>query len=199
MAIYHLHAKMVQRNKGQSAVAAGAYRSGSLLSEETTGIAHDYTRKRGVEHSEILAPEGAPSWVLDRQTLWNLVEQAEKRKDAQVAREIEVGLPVELSNPEQVALLRDYVQREFVANGMVADIGIHRDNPVNPHAHILLTTRDLTPEGFGPKNRGWNDKAHLLHWRSSWAEVTNEHLMHAGLAVRIDHRSYADQQLDLIP
>ena len=193
MAIYHLHAKMVQRNKGQSAVAAAAYRSGSLLVEESTGITHDYSRKRGVEHSEILAPDGAAAWVFDRQTLWNAVEQSEKRKDAQVAREIEVGLPVELAKSEQLALLRDYVQREFVSKGMVADIGIHRDNPVNPHAHILLTTRDLTPEGFGPKNRSWNDKAHLLHWRSGWTDVTNEHLMRAGLAVRIDHRSYADQ------
>jgi Ti-type conjugative transfer relaxase TraA len=199
MAIYHLHAKMVQRNKGQSAVAAAAYRSGSLLVEESTGITHDYSRKRGVEHSEILAPDGAAAWVFDRQTLWNAVEQSEKRKDAQVAREIEVGLPVELAKSEQLALLRDYVQREFVSKGMVADIGIHRDNPVNPHAHILLTTRDLTPEGFGPKNRSWNDKAHLLHWRSGWTDVTNEHLMRAGLAVRIDHRSYADQKLDLIP
>jgi len=192
MAIYHLHAKMVQRNKGQSAVAAAAYRSGSLLVEETTGIAHDYTRKRGVEHSEILAPDGAPSWVFDRETLWNSVEQSEHRKDAQVAREIEVGLPVELSKSEQLALLREYVQREFVDKGMVADIGIHRDNPVNPHAHILLTTRDLTPDGFGPKNRGWNTKQHLLDWRSGWTDVTNQHLMQAGLAVRIDHRSYAD-------
>jgi Ti-type conjugative transfer relaxase TraA len=199
MAIYHLHAKMVQRNKGQSAVAAAAYRSGSLLVEETTGITHDYTRKKGVEHSEILAPDGAPAWVFDRETLWNAVEQSEQRKDAQVAREIEVGLPVELSSSEQLALLRDYVQREFVSKGMVADIGIHRDNPVNPHAHILLTTRDLTPEGFGQKNRGWNDKAHLMAWRRGWEEVTNEHLAEAGLALRIDHRSYAEQKLDLIP
>jgi Ti-type conjugative transfer relaxase TraA len=199
MAIYHLHAKMVQRNKGQSAVAAAAYRSGSLLVEESTGITHDYTRKRGVEHSEILAPDGAPAWVFDRQELWNTVEQSEKRKDAQVAREIEVGLPVELGKSEQLVLLRDYVQREFVEKGMVADIGIHRDNPVNPHAHILLTTRDLTPDGFGPKNRGWNTKQHLLDWRSGWTDVTNQHLMQAGLAVRIDHRSYADQKLDLIP
>jgi len=190
---------MVQRNKGQSAVAAAAYRSGSLLIEESTGIAHDYTRKRGVEHSEILAPDSAPPWVFDRETLWNAVEQSEKRKDAQVAREIEVGLPVELSNSEQLALLRDYAHREFVSKGMVADVGIHRDNPVNPHAHILLTTRDLTPEGFGPKNRSWNDKAHLMAWRSGWEDVTNEHLAEAGLALRIDHRSYHEQKLDLIP
>jgi Ti-type conjugative transfer relaxase TraA len=199
LAIYHLHAKMVQRNKGQSAVAAAAYRSASRLVEERTGIIQDYTRKRGVEHSEILAPDGAAPWVFDRQVLWNTVENAEKRKDAQVARELEVGLPVELSKSEQLALLRDYVQREFVRIGMVADIGIHRDNSHNPHAHILLTTRDLTADGFGPKNRGWNTKAQLLDWRSGWEEVTNEHLAEAGLALRIDHRSYADQKLDLIP
>ena len=132
MAIYHFHAKMVHRAKGQSAVAGAAYRSGSKLYEASTGITHDYTFKQGVEHSEILAPEDAPAWVFDRSTLWNTVEESEKRKDAQVAREIEVGLPIELKDKEQVALLRDFVNREFVAKGMVADIGIHRDNPNNP-------------------------------------------------------------------
>ena len=199
MAIYHLTAKIVQRAQGQSAVAAAAYRSASLLHEETTGITHDYTRKRGVEHTEILAPDSAPDWVFDRQSLWNTVEAAEKRKDAQVAREIEIGLPVELSKPEQIGLLRDYAKREFVSKGMVADLGVHLDNPHNPHAHILLTTRRLTADGFGPKERSWNDKRELLHWRSGWAEVTNEHLAEAGLAVRIDHRSYAEQRLELIP
>jgi Ti-type conjugative transfer relaxase TraA len=199
LAIYHLTAKIVQRAKGQSAVAAAAYRSGSLLHEETTGITHDYTRKRGIAHAEILAPEGAPNWVFDRQTLWNTVEAAEKRKDAQVAREIEIGLPVELSRNEQIALLRDYARREFVAKGMIVDIGVHLDNPHNPHAHILLTTRTLTADGFGPKERSWNDKRHLLQWRSGWADITNEHLAEAGLGVRIDHRSYAEQRLELIP
>jgi Ti-type conjugative transfer relaxase TraA len=199
VAIYHLSAKIVQRSSGQSAVAAAAYRSGSLLYEDATGISHDYTRKRGVAHSEILAPAGAPSWVFDRQSLWNTAEAAERRKDAQVAREIEVGLPIELSQNENIALLRDFAQREFVRKGMVADIGMHLDNPHNPHAHILLTTRDLTATGFGPKNRTWNAKSELLQWRRGWAEVTNEHLIEAGLGVRIDHRSYADQRLDLIP
>jgi Ti-type conjugative transfer relaxase TraA len=137
--------------------------------------------------------------VFDRSTLWNTVEESEKRKDAQVAREIEVGLPIELKDNEQVALLRDFVKREFVARGMVADIGIHRDNPHNPHSHILLTTRDLTPEGFGPKNRSWNTTQQLLNWRRGWADVTNQHLIEAGLGVRIDHRSYREQNLDLIP
>ena len=199
MAIYHFHAKMVHRGKGQSVVAGAAYRSASKLYEQATGITHDYSNKRGVEHSEILAPEGAPTWVFDRSTLWNTVEEAEKRKDAQLAREIEVGLPLELKDREQVALLRDFVQREFVTKGMVADIGIHRDNPDNPHSHILLTTRDLTPEGFGQKNRSWNTTNELLNWRRGWAEVTNEHLIEAGLGVRIDHRSYREQQLDLTP
>jgi Ti-type conjugative transfer relaxase TraA len=199
VAIFHFHAKMVHRAKGQSTVAAAAYRSGSKLYENSTGITHDYTHKRGVEHSEILAPADAPAWVFDRHTLWNTVEATEKRKDAQLAREIEVGLPIELKDREQVALLRDFVKREFVARGMVADIGIHRDNPNNPHSHILLTTRDLTPEGFGPKNRSWNTTQQLLNWRRGWAEVTNEHLIEAGLGVRIDHRSYREQKLDLIP
>jgi Ti-type conjugative transfer relaxase TraA len=199
MAIYHFHAKMVHRAKGQSTVAAAAYRSGSRLVEESTGITHDYINKPGVDHTEILAPEGAPAWVFDRHTLWNTVEASEKRKDAQVAREIEVGLPIELKDKEQVALLRDFVNREFVAKGMVADIGVHRDNPNNPHSHILLTTRDLTPEGFGPKNRSWNATSQLLQWRRGWADVTNEHLIEAGLGVRIDHRSYREQNLGLTP
>jgi Ti-type conjugative transfer relaxase TraA len=113
--------------------------------------------------------------------------------------EVEVGLPVELSKNEQVELLREFVKREFVSRGMVADFSLHLDNPGNPHAHILLTTRDLTPEGFGQKNRGWNQTSELLGWRRGWAEVTNEHLAQAGLGVRIDHRSYKAQGIELSP
>ena len=199
MAIYHLTAKLVKRSEGRNTVAAAAYRSGSALYEEATGLTHDYSCKMGVAHSEILAPEGAAAWVFDRQTLWNMVEAAELRKDSQVAREIEIGLPIELNQPEQIALLRDFVQREFVAKGMVADFSLHLDNPHNPHAHILLTTRDLTADGFGYKNTAWNATTALLGWRRGWEEVTNQHLAQAGLAVRIDHRSYREQRLDLIP
>jgi Ti-type conjugative transfer relaxase TraA len=146
-----------------------------------------------------LAPEGAAEWVFDRERLWNTVEAFEDRKDSQVAREIEIGLPIELSKAEQIELLRDFVKREFVSRGMVADFSLHLDNPDNPHAHILLTTRDLTAEGFGRKNRGWNQTSELQHWRRGWAEVTNEHLAHAGLGVRIDHRSHKAQGLELAP
>ena len=199
MAIYHQTTKMVKRSDGRNAVAAAAYRSGTSMYEEATGQTHDYSKKMGVEHSEILAPDQAPDWVFDRQRLWNEVEAAEHRKDAQVAREVEVGLPIELSKDEQVELLREFVKREFVARGMVADFSLHLDNPDNPHAHILLTTRDITADGFGQKNRGWNQTSELLSWRRGWAEVTNEHLAQAGLGVRIDHRSYKEQGIELSP
>jgi Ti-type conjugative transfer relaxase TraA len=199
VAIYHLSAKIVSRHSGRSVVAAAAYRSGQSLTEEATGIDHNYTRKEGVEHSEILAPEGVPEWVADRSALWNAVELIEKRRDAQLAREIEIGLPIELDDQQQVELLREYVKREFVAHGMVADFSIHRDDPNNPHAHVLLTMRRISQAGFGPKERTWNDRARLMDWRRGWEQVTNEHLARAGLAVRIDHRSLRAQGLALEP
>jgi Ti-type conjugative transfer relaxase TraA len=199
VAIYHLSAKIVSRTSGRSVVAAAAYRAAQSLEEEASGITHNYTRKEGVEHNEILAPVGAPDWVFDRAALWNAVEAVEKRKDAQLAREIEVGLPIELDDEQQVALLREYVKREFVSRGMVADFSIHRDDPNNPHAHILLTMRRVSEKGFGGKERSWNDRARLMDWRRGWEEVTNEHLAHAGLAVRIDHRSLKAQGLSLEP
>ena len=199
MAIYHLSAKIVTRSSGRTAVAAAAYRAGASLHDEGSGLTFDYTRKQGVEHTEILAPENGPSWVFDRSILWNAVESAEKRKDAQLAREIEVGLPVELGKDEQLALLRDFIRREFVSKGMVADFAIHRDNEHNPHAHILLTMRRLTPEGFGPKERRWNERSQLMTWRAGWEEITNTNLARAGLDVRVDHRSLKAQAIDLEP
>lgn len=199
MAIYHLTAKIVSRARGHSAVAAAAYRAGESLEEASTGITFDYTRKRGIEHREILAPEAAPAWVHDRLQLWNAVEASEKRRDAQLAREIEIGLPIELDPAQQLALLRDFAQRQFVSRGMVADLAIHRDNPENPHAHILLTTRTLTPGGFGAKERSWNERAKLLQWRAAWAETANLHLAQAGLAIRIDHRTLKAQGLEFEP
>ena len=199
MAIYHLSARIVSRKSGRSAVAAAAYRAGERLEEDSSGITHDYTRKEGVEHSEILRPEGAPLWVMNRSALWNAVELIERRRDAQLAREVEIGLPIELDAASQVELLREYVQRAFVVHGMVADCAIHRDDPNNPHAHILLTTRRVSEQGFGRKERSWNDRARLMDWRRGWEEVTNQHLARAGLAVRIDHRTLKAQGLSLEP
>jgi ATP-dependent exoDNAse (exonuclease V) alpha subunit len=199
MAIYHLSAKIVPRAAGRSVVAAAAYRSAEALRDYRIAQTFDYTHKPGVEHTEILAPAAAPTWVYDRTTLWNTVERVERRKDAQLAREIELGLPVELTKDQQIHLLRDFAQRTFVSRGMVADIALHRDNLENPHAHLLLTTRTLTSEGFGAKQRDWNARAELMKWREHWAHVANEHLLRAGLEIRIDHRTLEAQGIDLIP
>jgi ATP-dependent exoDNAse (exonuclease V) alpha subunit len=174
MAIYHLSVKIVKRGSGRSAVAAAAYRAGEQLREERTGLTHDFTRKQGVEHSEILAPTEAPGWVHDRLVLWNSVERIEKRRDAQLAREVELGLPIELDSFSQLALLRQFVQRDFVARGMVADFSIHRDDPHNPHAHVLLTMRRVSKDGFGLKERAWNDRAALIagNWCLTIAEAS---------------------------
>ena len=199
MATYHLSAKIVSRAEGRSVVGAAAYRSGESLYDERIAQTFDYTRKAGVEHSEILAPPEAPSWVHDRETLWNAVEQIERRKDAQLAREIEIGLPIELNKDQQVVLLRDYVRDTFVSRGMVADLAMHLDNPDNPHAHVLLATRQITPEGFGAKRRDWNVRSELMQWRAAWAETANQHLARAGLDIRIDHRTLEAQGIDLVP
>jgi Ti-type conjugative transfer relaxase TraA len=146
-----------------------------------------------------MSPAGAPAWVHDREMLWNRVEAGERRKDSQLARAIEIGLPVELSHAESVALVRDYIAQEFVSKGMIADFSIRRNDPNNPYAQILLTLREATPSGFGPKMRHWNRKANLIEWRSAWAERANQHLARAGHAVRIDHRTLEAQQIELTP
>jgi hypothetical protein len=195
-----LTANIISRGRGQSAVAAAAYRAGAALRDERYGVTHNYARRRGVLYSQILAPSGAPAWALDRQELWNRVEASELRKDSQLARLIEIGLPVELSVDERVALVRDYAAREFVSQGMIADCSVRGDerNP-NPHSHILLTLRKVTEAGFGPKERRWNGKSVLLAWRSAWAQCANDHLARAGHAVRIDHRTLESQLIELKP
>jgi len=198
MALYHFSAQMISRSTGRSAVAAIAYRSGQEITDERTGIVHDYTRKGGVVHCEILAPDGAPAWVCDRAELWNAVEGAEKRKDAQLAREVEISLPRELSREDRANLVSGFVQEHFVSRGMVADIAIHepiaRDGECQPHAHVMLTTRQLSPEGFGGKAREWNDRAALEQWREGWAGHVNRALERAGHEQRVDHRSLEAQR-----
>ena len=199
MAIYHLTAKVISRARGQSMTAAAAYRSGSIVRDERYGQTHNYTRRHDVVHSEIMSPAGAPSWVSEREILWNRVEAGERRKDSQLARAIDISLPVELSDAQSIELLRDYIRQEFVSKGMIADFCIRRNTPDNPCAHILLTLRQATPSGFGPKMRQWNRKSDLLEWRAAWAERANQHLARAGYAVRIDHRTLEAQQIELTP
>lgn len=198
MAIYHLSAKVIGRKAGRSSVAAAAYRSAERLRDTRQGIEHDYRRKGGVVHTEIMSPENAPDWMQNRDILWNAVEAVERRKDAQLAREIEVALPRELDHIAHLDLLHEFVGREFVARGMIADVAIHetvaRDGQRQPHAHIMLTMRDLTNDGFGPKNRGWNSSDVLVGWREAWARDANSALEQSGSRERVDHRTLEAQR-----
>ncbi|MDR0374052.1 MAG: MobA/MobL family protein [Nitrososphaerota archaeon] len=213
MAIYYFDGNIIGRSSGRSSVGAAAYRageklrsvahaayqSGNELRDGEGEIVHDYTRKGGVVHSEIILPEGAPEEYKDRETLWNAVEKRERRKDAQLAREFIVGLQREFNLQEQINVLREYVKESFVDKGMIADFSIHDKKDGNPHAHIMLTFRDVTPDGFGLKNTTWNASRLFLEWRKNWAEVNNRMFERKGLDERIDHRSYAEQGLDREP
>ena len=227
IAIYHCSIKIVSRGKGKSAVAAAAYRSGEKLTNEWDGLTHDYTKKGGVVHSEILLPAHAPPAFSDRSTLWNSVELSEKSNNAQLAREVEIALPVELSREEQTRLVRDYCSSQFVSKGMVADFNLHDTGGGNPHAHILLTMRPLDEKGaWLPKSKkeyvldengekirlpsgryktrkvdlmDWNNRENAEVWRRAWADLANEYLEKNNRPERIDHRSYERQGIDQIP
>lgn len=147
MAIYHLEAKVVSRGAGRSAVAASAYLSCSRLYNDYDGIQHDYTKKQGLAWQEVFLPEYAPQEWKDREQLWNAVEEVETAKDSRLAREFVVALPIELSREEQIELLQEFIQEQFLSDGMCADAAIHDTDGHNPHAHILLTVRPLDKQG----------------------------------------------------
>lgn len=227
MAIYHLHTKIISRSKGKSSVGASAYRSGEKLYNKRDGLEHDYIRKKGVVYKEILAPSNAPNWATNRERLWNEVEKIENSKNSQLAREIDVALPIELNLEKQIDLLKNYVQEIFVDNGMVADFVIHDKKDGNPHAHIMLTMRPFNENGeWGAKAKkeyildhqgnkiydkkgnaksrkiettNWNKKETLEHWREQWSEYTNKALEKANIKAKIDHRSYKERGIDKLP
>ena len=227
IAIYHCNISIVSRGKGKSAVAAAAYRSGEKLTNEWDGMTHDYTRKGGVVHTEILLPPNAPPSFSDRSTLWNSVELYEKAGNAQLAREIDAALPIELSREEQIRLVREYCSSQFVSRGMCVDFCLHDTGSGNPHCHIMLTMRPLDERGAWaakskkeydldengerirlPSGRykthkvdltGWNDKGNALLWRKAWADISNAYLERAGSPERIDHRSNAERGIDELP
>ena len=182
MAIYHLCIKIISRGKGKSAVAASAYRSGEKIKNEYDGVVHDFTRKGGIAHTEILLPQNAPKEFSNRSVLWNSVEKIEKSKNSQLAREIEVALPKELDREKQINLVREYVKENFVKVGMCADIALHDKNDGNPHCHILLTMRPLNEDTtWGAKSK----KEYILDEN--------------GIQDKVDHRSYQRQGIEQIP
>jgi hypothetical protein len=198
MAIYHLNLKTIGRSEGRSATASAAYRAGEAIFDRRSGLLFDYTKKMGVDGAEILAPSDSPCWGFSRAELWNRVEEAEKRKDSQLCREIEFALPVELTPEQNMCLARDFIRAEFVSLGMVADLAFHKLTSHNPHAHVLLTMRKLTADGFGPKVRDWNEHSLCDYWRERWANYANMALAAAGKIERIDHRNLTEQALDRI-
>jgi len=198
MAIYHCSVKIIGRSSGRSSVASSAYRAGQKMTNERDGITHDYTRKSGVAHSEIMLPAHAPEAYKDRAKLWNTVEKIERRLDSQTAREVEVALPIEFSMDENIQVVRNYITDNFTSKGMCADLTIH-DNKGNPHAHIMLTMREVSPSGFEKKNRDWNNKILLEQWRENWANECNRALAEKGAQSRIDHRSLDAQGLERMP
>ncbi len=203
MAIFHLSVKVISRASGRSAVAASAYRAAERLHDERLDRDHDFTNKDGVVHSEVMLPEGAPEEFADREKLWNAVEAAEKRKDAQLAREVEFAIPRELNKQQGIELAREFVEAEFVEKGMIADLNVHWDlgadgNP-KPHAHVMLTMREVGKDGFGAKVRDWNKAELVARWRERWAEHVNQRLAELDVDARIDHRSLEAQGIALEP
>ena len=199
MAQYRFSAQVIKRSDGRSAVAAAAYRAGERLVDKRLDMPFDYHARDGVEHTEIMLPYDADRGLGYRATLWNQVEAAEKRADAQVAREVQISLPHELSFEQRRELVRDFVQTAFVDKGMVADIAMHRPDKHgddrNFHAHIMLTTREVNGIDFTGKAREWNSREMLAEWRRSWAETQNRHLVRTlGLdAPQVSHKSLEDQ------
>jgi len=203
MAIYHLHVKVIGRKAGSSAVASAAYRSASRLRDDRLERSHDFSNKRGVVHSEVMLPEDAPEQWSDRERLWNDVEAFEIRKDAQLAREVEFALPREMTQAQGIEVARDFVQAEFVDQGMIADLNVHwdmaEDRTPKPHAHVMLTMRSVDEDGFGPKVRDWNRTEMVERWRERWAELANERLAELDIDARIDHRCLEAQGIALEP
>lgn len=230
MALFSMRVQQIKRSNGQSPVAAAAYRAGERLHDERQGMTHDYSRKSGVVHKEIMLPENAPAWArkLSRESLWNMVDKMERRKDSQTAREIRVMLPRGISRDAQISLVRAFVKANFVDRGMIADLAVHcpkaSDGQENAHAHILLTMRPLTAEGFGNKSRhdwvpcptgrthadgrpvmvesnplSWNSAAYYENCRADWEARANAALDAAGSAERIDRRSYLERGLSRLP
>ena len=227
MPIFHLSIKIISRAKGASAVGKAAYRAAEKLTNEYDGLTHDYTKKDGVIHTEILLPDHAPREYADRSTLWNAVEMGEKNSNAQLAREIEFSLPKELSTEQNIALAREYVQEHFVSKGMCADVCVHDMGTGNPHAHVMLTLRPIDEHGhWGAKSKkeyilddngekiklksgeyksrkvnavDWNEQTKAEEWRGAWANAANRAMESNGHDKRIDHRSYVRQGIDKVP
>jgi hypothetical protein len=199
VAIYHLNVKNISRGDGRTIVAVAAYRAGETLPNEAEERLSEFGGRRDVVANEIRLPSDAPPWMADRAQLWNAVEVAEIRKDARLAKEIEFALPRELPRTAWLAIARTMADA-YTTQGFVVDLAIHDDGTRhNPHVHLLMTTRVVTPEGFGPKIRSADGRQFVTEARSLWARVANDALRTAGISATIDSRSYAKRSLEQKP
>lgn len=194
MAIFHLDFKIVKRSEGKSSVAKAAYHARCRITDERTGDTYDYSRRTDLYGHFILAPVNAPEHIVkDSTALWNEVERVERQNNGQTARYFDVAIPTELNNDDKKKLVLEYCQKNFVEKGMIADIVFHDLDSDNPHAHVMLTLKTIGPEGFGKKERSWNDRKLSVLWRESWSSMANSYLAAAGSSERIDHRSLQAQ------
>lgn len=205
MAHYRLEVKAIKRSDGRSAVAAAAYRAAARLLDERLEMVFDYTDKGGVAFAGVMAPEGAPADLLDRERLWNAAEAADKRADSRTAREFLISLPHELTDAKRHGLVRAFIAESLVGRGMIADYGIHypdaHGDERNHHAHILVTTRRVSPDGFGFKARDWDNPDAVKAIRLEWEHIQNQHLRHhlGPEAPQVTSRSLGDQGQQMEP
>ncbi len=199
MAMFHLSFNMLKRSAGKSSCYLAAYNARTRIEDDRTGDVYDYSYRSDLFHHCILAPEHTPLNIVENSAvLWNEIEKIEKRKDAQLSRYFDIAIPVELDNDAKIAVVVDYCQKNFVDKGMIADISFHDLDGHNPHAHVMLTLREITPTGFGKKNRDWNEHSLVEDWRASWSEMANSYLTAVGSESRMDHRSLAAQREEAI-
>ncbi|MBA0218790.1 MobA/MobL family protein [Pectobacterium brasiliense] len=199
MAIFHLEFKIVKRSEGMSSCRKAAYHARCKITDDRTGNTYDFSHRSDLFYHRILAPDSAPSYITESSTtLWNEVERVERQKDGQTARYFDVAIPCELNNEDKIKLVVEYCQKNFVDKGMIADIAFHDLDSQNPHAHVMLTLKPITTEGFGKKDRSWNDRSNVIKWRESWSVITNRYLAAAGSNERIDHRSIEAQHSEAL-
>jgi MobA/MobL family len=204
---YHCSVKPVSRSAGRSVVAAAAYRLGERLEDERYQAVHDYTRRRGVEYTFTVAPVDAPSWAHEPEALWNAAEQAETRKNSTLAREVELALPSLLEPSDRQRIAERFAAALVERYNVAVSVAIHQPgkdgDERNHHAHILLTTREMTPEGLGKKTRILDDRKtgpeEVTNLRELAADIINEHLAAANADIRVDHRSFKDRGIEREP
>lgn len=198
MALYRLEMQNVSRSDGVSSVAKAAYRHRSVMIDNRTGEIHGEKSldRDDLVYAEILRPENIPDCLhVPSEVLWNIVEKKETRSNSRTAKEFKITLPHELSNEQNIALMKDFLLNHFVDKGIICDFVLHNDKDnKNPHAHVMITTREITPNGFGKKVRSWDEEKTLQEWRKQWSKVQNKHLKNAGLKSRVSHRTLEEQK-----